>query len=125
MYIALISIIIFICVLLVLVVLSQNSKGGGLSNQFGGGSSNLIGVRRTGDLLEKLTWSFAIALVVLTLSSNMILDSGSSARQPRSVNQERAAQSAPAPAAVPAAPQTAPAPGANNAAPAATDSAAK
>jgi len=48
MYIALVSIIIFICVLLVLVVLSQNSKGGGLSGQFGGaGASQLMGVNRT------------------------------------------------------------------------------
>ena len=130
MYIALISIIIFICVLLVLVVLSQNSKGGGLSNQFGGGSSNLIGVRRTGDLLEKLTWGFAIALVVLSLSTNLILDAGSSSLQPRSVNQERASQQSTAPAAAPVTPQAIPnaggsVPGANNTAPAATDSAAR
>lgn len=100
MYIALISIIIFICVLLVLVVLSQNSKGGGLSGQFGGaGASQLMGVKRTGDLLEKLTWGFAIALVVLTLASHMIIDKNDNAAgAPRSVNQERAAQ-APAPAA--------------------------
>jgi preprotein translocase subunit SecG len=132
MYVALISIIIFVCVLLVLVVLSQNSKGGGLSNQFGGGSSNLIGVKRTGDLLEKLTWGFAIALVVLALSSNLILDSDSSAVQPKSVNQERASQQGPAPAPVqaPASQQAIPnagnaVPGTNNAAPVSTDSAAK
>lgn len=130
MYVALISIIIFICVLLVLVVLSQNSKGGGLSSQFGGGSSNLIGVKRTGDLLEKLTWSFAIALVVLSLATKMILSSGSSAVQPKSVNQERASQQGAAPAAAPAVPQAIPnagnaVPGTNNAAPAAGDSAAK
>jgi preprotein translocase subunit SecG len=130
MYIALICIIIFICVLLVLVVLSQNSKGGGLSNQFGGGSSNLIGVRRTGDLLEKLTWGFAVALVVLSLSTNLILDAGSSSLQPRSVNQERASQQGAAPAAAPVTPQAIPnagssVPGATNTAPAATDSAAK
>jgi preprotein translocase subunit SecG len=115
-----------------LVVLSQNSKGGGLSNQFGGGSSNLIGVKRTGDLLEKLTWGFAIALVVLSLASNLILDSDSSAIQPKSVNQERASQQGAAPAAAPApaTPQAIPnagnaVPGTNNAAPATTDSAAK
>jgi preprotein translocase subunit SecG len=124
MYIALISIIIFICILLVLVVLSQNSKGGGLSNQFGGGSSNLIGVKRTGDLLEKLTWGFAIALVVLSLSTKLILGTSSAALQPKSVNQERAAQQSTAPAAAPATPQAIPnagnaVPGTNNAAPAA------
>jgi preprotein translocase subunit SecG len=129
MYIALICIIIFISILLVLVVLSQNSKGGGLSNQFGAGSSNLIGVKRTGDLLEKLTWGFAIALVVLALGTNMIIDDNAGAVQARSVNQERASQQGAAPAAAPVVPQTIPnsgtpagtnnnAPATNNATPA-------
>jgi preprotein translocase subunit SecG len=71
MYILLISLAIFSSVLLVLVVLAQNSKGGGLSSQFGGsGASNLIGVKKTGDLLERLTWGFAIAIMVFTLATN-------------------------------------------------------
>ncbi|WP_114783419.1 preprotein translocase subunit SecG [Botryobacter ruber] len=93
MYIAIISIIIFICVLLILVVLAQNPKGGGLSSQFGGSTSQLMGVKRTGDLLEKLTWGFAIALVVLTLGTHMMSSAGSSAGAPRSINEERARQS--------------------------------
>ena len=105
MYIALISIIIFICVLLILVVLAQNPKGGGLSSQFGGSTSQLMGVKRTGDLLEKLTWGFAIALVVLTLGTHMMLNSTSdSSLMNRSVNEERARQSQ-----LPAAPGAAPA----------------
>ncbi|ARS34900.1 preprotein translocase subunit SecG [Pontibacter actiniarum] len=91
MYIALISIIIFVCVLLVLVVLAQNPKGGGLSSQFGGSTSQLMGVKRTGDLLEKLTWGFAIGLVVLTLATHMIGANGETTV--RSVNEERARQS--------------------------------
>jgi len=71
MYVLFISLAIFCAVLLVLVVLAQNSKGGGLSNQFGGsGASNLIGVKKTGDLLERLTWGFAIAIMVLSLATN-------------------------------------------------------
>ncbi|PZR33971.1 MAG: preprotein translocase subunit SecG [Azospira oryzae] len=67
-----IGLAIFCAVLLVLVVLAQNSKGGGLSNQFGGsGASNLIGVKKTGDLLERLTWGFAIAIMVLSLATNL------------------------------------------------------
>lgn len=59
-------------VLVVLVVLAQNSKGGGLSSQFGGsGASNLIGVKKTGDLLERLTWAFAIAIMVFSLGANL------------------------------------------------------
>ena len=73
MYALVIGVIILLSVLLVLVVLAQNSKGGGLSNQFGGSSaSNIIGVKKTGDLLEKLTWGFIIAIMVLSLSTNFI-----------------------------------------------------
>ena len=107
MYIALVSIIIFVCVLLVLVVLAQNSKGGGLSSQFGGGgASQLMGVKRTGDLLEKLTWGFAIALVVLTLATHAIRDNSAATTTSRSVNQERAAQQPAAQQAPAALPQT-------------------
>jgi len=71
MYTLFISLAIFSSVLLVLVVLAQNSKGGGLSSQFGGsGASNLIGVKKTGDLLERLTWAFAIAIMVFSLATN-------------------------------------------------------
>lgn len=73
MYTLFISLAIFSAVLLVLVVLAQNSKGGGLSSQFGGsGASNLIGVKKTGDLLERLTWGFAIAIMVFSLATNFI-----------------------------------------------------
>lgn len=66
-----ISLAIFSSILLVLVVLAQNSKGGGLSNQFGGsGASNLIGVKKTGDVLERLTWGLAIAIMVFTLATS-------------------------------------------------------
>ncbi len=93
MYIALISIIVFICVLLILVVLAQNPKGGGLSSQFGGSTSQLMGVKRTGDLLEKLTWGFAIALVVLTLGTHMMVSSANESAVGSSINEERARQS--------------------------------
>jgi len=69
----LISILILItCVLLVFVVLVQNSKGGGLASNFSS-SNQIMGVRKTGDFLEKATWSLAIALLVLCLSSNFFL----------------------------------------------------
>lgn len=72
MYTLFISLVIISAILLVLVVLAQNSKGGGLSSQFGGsGASNLIGVKKTGDLLERLTWGFAIAIMVFSLATNI------------------------------------------------------
>ena len=68
-----IGFIVFFAVLLVLIILAQNSKGGGLTSQFGGsGASNIIGVKKTGDLLEKLTWGFIITIIVLSLATNFV-----------------------------------------------------
>ena len=73
MYGLIVTLIVIVAVLLILVVLAQNPKGGGLSSQFGGsGSAQLMGVKKTGDLLEKLTWVFAIALLVLSISTNFL-----------------------------------------------------
>ncbi len=70
-----IGLIIVLSVLLVLIILAQNSKGGGLSSQFGGSAtSQIMGVKKTGDLLEKLTWGFAIAILALSLGANKIID---------------------------------------------------
>jgi preprotein translocase subunit SecG len=106
MYIALISLIILVCVLLALIVLAQNPKGGGLSSQFGaGGAANLMGVKRTGDLLEKLTWGFAIGLIVLSLGTHVLQGSATAGVPARSVNQQRALETRiPTGPAVPAAP---------------------
>ena len=61
-----------IAILLVLVVLAQNSKGG-VSSEFGGSAtSQVMGVKKTGDFLERLTWGFIIALVLLTLSTYLL-----------------------------------------------------
>ena len=59
-------------VLLVLVILMQNPKGGGFSTDFGS-ASQLGGVRRASDFLEKATWSLATFIVVLALISPMWL----------------------------------------------------
>ncbi|GGG54113.1 preprotein translocase subunit SecG [Hymenobacter glacieicola] len=90
MYYALIALILLICLLLALVVLAQNPKGGGISSQFGaGGAAQLMGVKRTGDLLEKLTWGFAIGLMILSLGTHVI-GGASEAGPARSVNQQKA-----------------------------------
>lgn len=60
--------IIIVCILLILIVLVQNSKGGGLASSFSS-SNQVMGVRKTGDFLEKATWSLAGALFVLSLLS--------------------------------------------------------
>src|SRR5262245_34886494 len=92
-----ISLVIFAAVLLVLVVLAQNSKGGGLSSQFGGSSaSNLIGVKKTGDLLERLTWGLAIAVMVFTLATNLTTP-GTTAASDELLERAKEQQSLPAP----------------------------
>jgi preprotein translocase subunit SecG len=67
-----ISILIFIaCCLLVLAVLIQNPKGGGLASGFQAGSQ-VMGVRRTADFLEKATWGLASAIIVLSIAATVL-----------------------------------------------------
>jgi preprotein translocase subunit SecG len=114
MFTLIVGIIIFVAVLLVLVVLAQNSKGGGLSNQFGGsGASNIIGVKKTGDLLEKLTWGFVITIMVLALSTNFVTQNTGSTNEVL----ERAGEQAPA--------STVPAPANSSTEPASSDTTGK
>ena len=63
----LITVLIFIvCVLLILIVLVQNSKGGGLASKFQS-AGQVMGVRKTADFLEKATWGLAGALLFLAI----------------------------------------------------------
>jgi preprotein translocase subunit SecG len=101
MEIFLIVLIIITCALLVLVVLAQNPKGGGLASNFGGaGSSQLMGVKKTGDLLERLTWGFAIALIILSLSVTLIMKPAEvEVPEAEPANTEKPANPTPAPGA--------------------------
>ena len=73
----LVSLIIFVCILLVLVVMVQNPKGGGLSSSFGGDTQQIGGVKKTTDFLDKTTWILASLILVLILFSNITLNSES------------------------------------------------
>ena len=53
------------------VVLIQESKGGGLSSNFSS-SNAIMGVRKTTDFVEKLTWGCAIFMIVLSIMSTRI-----------------------------------------------------
>ena len=67
-----ISVLIFIvAVLLILVILVQNPKGG-LASNFSA-SNQVMGVRKTTDFLEKATWSLGIALLVLSVISSSLI----------------------------------------------------
>jgi len=96
MFVTVIVLIVLVAVVLVLVVLAQNSKGGGLSSQFGGsGTSQLIGVKKTGDLLERLTWILAFTLIALTMSTKFLIGD-MNAGEFTSPNIENAQENAPA-----------------------------
>ena len=68
MYIAIIVLIVVLSVLLTLFVLVQNSKGGGLAAGFSS-SNQIMGVRKTTDFVEKMTWGLVAAIVVLSVVS--------------------------------------------------------
>ena len=59
-------------ILLVIVVMAQNPKGGGLSSTFGGASSAQFGVQRTNDFMEKSTWTLGAVIIVLILISVVV-----------------------------------------------------
>jgi preprotein translocase subunit SecG len=76
MFVVLISIIIVLAVLLILVILGQNSKGG-VGAAFGGGASQIMGVTKTGNILEKTTWVLALGILALALASSAFHKSSS------------------------------------------------
>jgi preprotein translocase subunit SecG len=61
--------IILTCTILILAVLVQNPKGGGLASGFTSGAQ-VMGVRRTADFLEKATWTLAVLLFVFSIASS-------------------------------------------------------
>lgn len=70
----LVILLIIFCVALGLFVLIQNPKGGGLAT--GGSGSNMFGVQRTGDVLEKGTWVLLTLIVVVSLAITTVGKSG-------------------------------------------------
>ncbi len=68
LYTVVVTLIVIVSVLLTIVVLVQNSKGGGLASNFSG-SNQIMGVRKTTDVLEKMTWTLASILIVLSILS--------------------------------------------------------
>lgn len=66
MYLLCVSLIVLVSVLMCLIVLIQNSKGGGLAAGFAS-SNQIMGVRKTTDFLEKATWTLAGLMVVISI----------------------------------------------------------
>ncbi len=97
MYTLLVILALFISFLLILVVLLQSSKGGGLAGTFGGSQfGTMFGTRRTADFLSKATWWLAGALIVLCILINLFFLPGKSTVSEReSVIQGKGQQTVP------------------------------
>lgn len=66
MYTAFTIIIVILAILLIGLVLIQNSKGGGLASGFASGNQ-VLGAPKTTDVLEKASWTLAAAIVALSI----------------------------------------------------------
>ncbi|MBL0183321.1 MAG: preprotein translocase subunit SecG [Chitinophagaceae bacterium] len=68
--------VIIASIILGLIVLIQNPKGGGLSSSFGGFGNQIMGVKQTTDVLEKGTWLFAAIVAILCITSPAFIPKG-------------------------------------------------
>ncbi len=87
-----IILVVLASVILSLIVLVQNPKGGGLAGNLAGFSNQFMGVKQTTDVLEKGTWIFAGVVALLCLFSVMFIKGG-----PTSSGETRDAQEATVP----------------------------
>ena len=81
MVILFVILVVLACVILSLIVLVQNPKGGGLAGNIAGISNQFMGVKQTTDVLEKGTWIFAAIIGVLCLVSTMFIGVNRSAQK--------------------------------------------
>jgi preprotein translocase subunit SecG len=115
MYIFITILILLASILMILAVLVQKSKGGGLASGFSS-SNQIMGVRKTTDFLEKFTWTLAGIMIVLsiltakfTASNSNVQQSQVEVQQPAPLNPSTAPDvtpSMPIPSQMPAQPAT-------------------
>jgi preprotein translocase subunit SecG len=103
--------VIIASVVLGLIVLIQNPKGGGLSSSFGGFGNQIMGVKQTTDVLEKGTWLFAAIVAILCIISPAFIPkdgrgAGANKDLMENVNSKMPATTTPANTATPAIPDT-------------------
>lgn len=72
MFIVFTVLVVVTCIFTILIVLVQNSKGGGLASNFSS-SNQYMGVRKTADFLEKATWILGSALIILSLLAGITI----------------------------------------------------
>ena len=94
--------IILACIILSLIVLVQNPKGGGLSGSIAGFSNQFMGVKQTTDVLEKGTWIFAAVIAILCITSTVFIPDAKRPTVPAPTEQLPAPGPANTPGTVPA-----------------------
>jgi len=82
MYVLFTVLIVVTCIFTILIVLVQNSKGGGLASNFSS-SNQYMGVRKTADFLEKATWTLGAALIILSLVAGITIPKSGQDEQSR------------------------------------------
>src|SRR5262250_1873114 len=86
---------VFVCLFLVLVVLLQAGKGGGMGVAFGSGTSAAVfGGRGAGSFLEKLTAGTAIVCMLTSMTLAYYASQSDSARLQKITAEKQAAQKA-------------------------------
>ena len=76
MYTLFVILIVVAAILMIGIVLIQESKGGGLSSSFAG-YNQVAGVRTTTDFIEKATWVLAASMVVISIICAWVAPSAS------------------------------------------------
>ena len=76
MYTLFVILIVLAALLMIGIVLIQESKGGGLASNFSS-SNQIMGVRKTTDFLEKTTWGLAAFMVIMSVATAYVLPSAS------------------------------------------------
>ena len=66
-YTLLVVLIVLASLQMIFIVLIQESKGGGLASNFSS-TNSIMGVRKTTDIVEKITWGLAIAMVIISVA---------------------------------------------------------
>ena len=82
MYVFVSVLVIIACVFQIMIVLVQNSKGGGLAANFTSAGQS-TGIRKTADFLEKATWTLAAAILILCVVATATIPRGSGQGQSR------------------------------------------
>jgi len=67
---------VFVCMFLILVVLLQQGRGGGLGSAFGGASQQVFGGRGAGNFMTRVTWACAMVFILTSVTLAYIASSG-------------------------------------------------